>query len=60
MSIKFIDMVVVVPNMSASVAAPVNVFSSLLTLMKPEKTALRNRSLKWQITAQVFATPPEH
>jgi hypothetical protein len=39
---KFIDMAVVVPNMSASVVAHVNVFSGSLTLMKPENPALRS------------------
>lgn len=57
---KFIDMVVVVPGMSASVVAHVNVFSSSLILMKPENPALRSRLLKWHITAQVSAIPPEH
>ena len=40
--IKFIDMVVVVPSMSVSVVVHVNVFSSSLTLMKPENPALRS------------------
>ncbi len=57
---KFIDMAVVVPGMSASVVAHVNVFSSSLTLVKPENPALRSRSLKWHITAQVSMIPPEH
>lgn len=57
---KFIDMVVVVPNMGASVVAHVYVFSSSLTLMKPENPALRSRSLKWHITVRVSAIPPEH
>lgn len=43
-----------------SVVAHVNVFSSPLTLMKPENPALRSRALKWHITAQVSAIPPEH
>ncbi len=57
---KFIDMAVVVPGMSVSVVAHVNVFSSSLTLMKPENPALRSRSLKWHITAQGAVIPPGH
>ena len=57
---KFIDMAVVVPGMSVSVVAHVNVFSSSLTLMKPENPALRSRALKWHITAQVSVIPAEH
>jgi hypothetical protein len=57
---KFIDMAVVVPGMSVSVVAHVNVFSSSLTLMKPETPALRSRALKWHIAAQVSVIPAEH
>ena len=57
---KFIDMAIVVPGMSVSVVAHVNVFSSSLTLMKPENPALRSRLWKWLITAQGFVIPPEH
>lgn len=39
---KVYDMVVVVPSMSVSVVVHVNVFSSSLTLMKPENPALRS------------------
>lgn len=56
---KFIDMVVVVPGMSASVVAHVNVFSSSLTLMKPENPALRSRLLKWHITHMKHGGSPE-
>ncbi len=51
-------MAVVVPGMSVSVVAHVNVFSSSLTLMKPENPALKSRSLKWHITAQGAVIPP--
>lgn len=57
---KFIDMAIVVPGMSVSVVAHVNVFSSSLTPVKSENPALRNRALKWHITAQGAVIPPEH
>lgn len=51
---------VVVPDMSVSVVAHVNVFSGSLTLMKPGNPALRSKSLKWHITVQGAVIPAEH